>query len=122
MVCCDDGTEFLAQRAPVKILEAQEGAVRNDPVVCWTLLPCDIGGCSLLLLARRPHAYCGIKRRHTSLSDDKDLLDRIAKLQGEGVYIGVQAEWIDRVGCFSNEVCSQIGYILFQKLIWTSLI
>jgi hypothetical protein len=69
----------------VKLLEAQEGATRNDPDVCWTLLPCDIGGCSLLLLARWPHAYCSIKRRHTLLSNDKDLLDWIAKLQGEVV-------------------------------------
>jgi histidinol phosphatase-like PHP family hydrolase len=51
------------------------------------------------------------------LSTDKDLLDWIAKLQGKGVYIGVQAEWIDWVGCFSKEVFSQLDYVLTDS--WT---
>jgi histidinol phosphatase-like PHP family hydrolase len=51
------------------------------------------------------------------LSTDKDLLDWIAKLQGKGVYIGVQAEWIDWVGCFSKEAFSQLDYVLTDS--WT---
>src|ERR1035437_7950973 len=35
------------------------------------------------------------------LSNDKELLDWIAKLKDQGVYIGAQAEWIDWVPCFS---------------------
>jgi histidinol phosphatase-like PHP family hydrolase len=51
------------------------------------------------------------------LSNDKDLLGWIEKLQGKGVYIGAQAEWIDWVGCFSKEVFSQLDYVLTDS--WT---
>jgi histidinol phosphatase-like PHP family hydrolase len=51
------------------------------------------------------------------LSNDKDLEDWIAKLSGKGVYIGVQAEWIDWVPCFSKEVFSQLDYVLTDS--WT---
>ena len=48
--------------------------------------------------------HCGTKENQYPivLSNDKELQDWIAKLQGKGVYIGVQAEWIDWVGCFSK--------------------
>lgn len=63
--------------------------------------------------------HCGTKENQYPivLSTDKDLLDWIAKLQGKGVYIGVQAEWIDWVGCFSREVFSQLDYVLTDS--WT---
>jgi histidinol phosphatase-like PHP family hydrolase len=63
--------------------------------------------------------HCGTKENQYPivLSTDKDLLDWIAKLQGKGVYIGVQAEWIDWVGCFSKEVFSQLDYVLTDS--WT---
>lgn len=63
--------------------------------------------------------HCGTLENQypTVLSTDKDLLDWIAKLQGKGVYIGVQAEWIDWVGCFSSEVFSQLDYVLMDS--WT---
>jgi histidinol phosphatase-like PHP family hydrolase len=63
--------------------------------------------------------HCGTKDNQYPivLSTDKDLLDWIAKLQGKGVYIGVQAEWIDWVGCFSKEVFSQLDYVLTDS--WT---
>jgi histidinol phosphatase-like PHP family hydrolase len=51
------------------------------------------------------------------LANDKDLLGWIEKLQGKGVYIGVQAEWIDWIGCFSKEVFSQLDYVLTDS--WT---
>jgi histidinol phosphatase-like PHP family hydrolase len=51
------------------------------------------------------------------LSNDKDLLGWIEKLQGKGVYIGAQAEWIDWMGCFSKEVFSQLDYVLTDS--WT---
>lgn len=63
--------------------------------------------------------HCGTKENEYPivLSTDKDLLDWIAKLRGRGVYIGVQAEWIDWVGCFSKEVLSQLDYVLTDS--WT---
>ena len=63
--------------------------------------------------------HCGTKENQYPivLSTDKDLLDWIAKLQGKGVSIGVQAEWIDWVGCFSKEVFSQLDYVLTDS--WT---
>ena len=36
------------------------------------------------------------------LSNDKELQDWIAKLEGRGVYKGVQAEFIDWMPCFSK--------------------
>jgi len=63
--------------------------------------------------------HCGTKDNQYPivLSTDKDLLEWIAKLQGKGVYIGVQAEWIDWVGCFSKEAFSQLDYVLTDS--WT---
>jgi histidinol phosphatase-like PHP family hydrolase len=63
--------------------------------------------------------HCGTRENEypVVLSNDKDLLDWIAKLQGKGVYIGVQAEWIDWVPCFSKEVFSQLDYVLSDS--WT---
>jgi histidinol phosphatase-like PHP family hydrolase len=63
--------------------------------------------------------HCGTKENQYPivLSNDQDLLGWIAKLQGKGVYIGVQAEWIDWVGCFSKEVFSQLDYVLTDS--WT---
>jgi histidinol phosphatase-like PHP family hydrolase len=51
------------------------------------------------------------------LSNDKELQGYIAKLEGKGVYIGMQAEWIDWVPCFSKEVLAQLDYILTDS--WT---
>ncbi len=51
------------------------------------------------------------------LSNDKELAGWIEKLTGKGVYIGVQAEWIDWVPCFSKEVFSQLDYVLTDS--WT---
>jgi histidinol phosphatase-like PHP family hydrolase len=63
--------------------------------------------------------HCGTKENEYPivLSNDKDLQAWIEKLQGKGVYIGVQAEWIDWVGCFSKEVFSQLDYVLTDS--WT---
>jgi histidinol phosphatase-like PHP family hydrolase len=63
--------------------------------------------------------HCGTKENEYPivLSNDKDLEGWIAKLTGKGVYIGVQAEWIDWVPCFSKEVFSQLDYVLTDA--WT---
>jgi histidinol phosphatase-like PHP family hydrolase len=63
--------------------------------------------------------HCGTKENDYPivLSNDKALLDWIARLRDKGVYIGVQAEWIDWVACFSKEVFSQLDYVLTDS--WT---
>jgi histidinol phosphatase-like PHP family hydrolase len=63
--------------------------------------------------------HCGTKENEypVVLSNDRELQDWMARLQGKGVYVGVQAEWIDWVGCFSTEVFSQLDYVLTDS--WT---
>ena len=63
--------------------------------------------------------HCGTKENEYPivLSNDKDLLEWIEKLKDKGVYIGVQAEWIDWAPCFSKEVFSQLDYVLTDS--WT---
>ena len=63
--------------------------------------------------------HCGTKENEypVVLSNDKELLGWIEKVKDKGVYIGVQAEWIDWVGCFSKEVFSQLDYVLTDS--WT---
>ncbi len=51
------------------------------------------------------------------LSTDNELLGWVEKLRGKGVYIGMQAEWIDWVACFSKEALSQLDYVLTDS--WT---
>jgi len=50
------------------------------------------------------------------LSNDADLQGWIAKLDGKGVYKGVQAEWIDWMPCFSKEVFAQLDYVLTDSM------
>ena len=63
--------------------------------------------------------HCGTKENEYPivLSNDKDLLGWIEKLKDKGVYIGVQAEWIDWVPCFSKDVFAQLDYVLTDS--WT---
>jgi histidinol phosphatase-like PHP family hydrolase len=50
------------------------------------------------------------------LSDDAGLLDWIAKLEGKGVYKGVQAEWTDWMGCFSKAALAKLDYVLTDAM------
>lgn len=50
------------------------------------------------------------------LSNDKELQDWIAKLEGRGVYKGVQAEFIDWMPCFSKQVFAQLDYVLTDAM------
>lgn len=50
------------------------------------------------------------------LSDDSALLGWIAKLEGQGVYKGVQAEWTDWMGCFSKPVLAKLDYVLTDAM------
>ena len=52
----------------------------------------------------------------TVLSNDKELLERIAMLTGKGVYIGVQAEWTDWMRCFSKEALAKLDYVLTDTM------
>ena len=63
--------------------------------------------------------HCGTKENEYPivLSNDKDILAWIDKLKDKGVYVGVQAEWIDWPPCFSKEVFSKLDYVLTDS--WT---
>jgi histidinol phosphatase-like PHP family hydrolase len=50
------------------------------------------------------------------LSNDAELQAWIAKLDGTGVYKGMQAEWIDRMPCFSKQVFAQLDYVLTDSM------
>lgn len=50
------------------------------------------------------------------LSNDKELQDWIAKLDGKPVYKGAQAEWIDWMPCFSKDVFAQLDFVLTDTM------
>ncbi len=50
------------------------------------------------------------------LSNDEELLQRIALLEGKPVYKGIQAEWTDWMGCFSKEAIAKLDYVLTDTL------
>ena len=50
------------------------------------------------------------------LSNDAELKDYLAMLEGKPVFRGVQAEWIDWMGCFSPEALGQLDYVLTDAM------
>jgi histidinol phosphatase-like PHP family hydrolase len=50
------------------------------------------------------------------LSNDAELKRYLAMLEGKPVYKGVQAEWMDWMGCFSPEVLGQLDYVLSDAM------
>ncbi len=54
------------------------------------------------------------------LSNDGELKAYLAKLEGKPVYKGVQAEWIDWMGCFSKETLAQLDYVLTDAMTFPS--
>jgi histidinol phosphatase-like PHP family hydrolase len=50
------------------------------------------------------------------LSNDAELQRYLAMLEGKPVYKGVQAEWIDWMGCFSPAVLGQLDYVLSDAM------
>jgi histidinol phosphatase-like PHP family hydrolase len=50
------------------------------------------------------------------LSNDAELKGYLAMLEGKPVFKGVQAEWIDWMGCFSPEVLGQLDYVLTDAM------
>lgn len=50
------------------------------------------------------------------LSNDDELRGYIRKLEGKGVYKGVQAEYDDWVGCFSRKALAELDYVLTDTM------
>lgn len=50
------------------------------------------------------------------LSNDAELKGYLAKLEGKPVYKGIQAEWIDWMGCFSKAALAQLDYVLTDAM------
>ncbi len=50
------------------------------------------------------------------LSNDRELKEYLAKLEDKPVYKGIQAEWLDWMGCFSKEVLAQLDYVLSDAM------
>ena len=50
------------------------------------------------------------------LSNDQELKGYLAKLEGKPVYKGIQAEWLDWMGCFSPAVLGQLDYVLSDAM------
>ncbi len=50
------------------------------------------------------------------LSNDAELKRYLAMLEGKPVFKGVQAEWIDWMGCFSPEILGQLDYVLSDAM------
>ncbi|QEH37698.1 hypothetical protein OJF2_62890 [Aquisphaera giovannonii] len=62
------------------------------------------------------HAGTKENKYPTVLSNDDELLAYLEKLEGKGVYRGLQAEWTDWAGCFSPEVLSRVDYVLTDAM------
>jgi histidinol phosphatase-like PHP family hydrolase len=50
------------------------------------------------------------------LSNDAELKACLARLEGRPVYKGIQAEWMDWMGCFSTEVLGQLDFVLTDAM------
>ncbi|WP_165233685.1 hypothetical protein [Aquisphaera insulae] len=62
------------------------------------------------------HAGTKENRYPVVLSDDDELLAYLKRLEGKGVYRGLQAEWTDWAGCFSPEVLARVDYVLTDAM------
>jgi histidinol phosphatase-like PHP family hydrolase len=50
------------------------------------------------------------------LSNDVELKEYLAMLEGQGVFKGIQAEWTDWMGCFSRDALAQLDYVLTDAM------
>ncbi len=50
------------------------------------------------------------------LSNDDELKQYLAKLEGKPVYRGIQAEWTDWMSCFSPTALAQLDYVLSDAM------
>jgi histidinol phosphatase-like PHP family hydrolase len=78
----------------------------------------------VLPLARERHVRFGIVEHAGTkenqypvvLSTDEELSAYLKRLEGKGVYRGVQAEWTDWMSCFSPEVLARLDYVLTDAM------
>lgn len=54
------------------------------------------------------------------LSNDAELREYLAMLDGHGVFKGIQAEWKDWMGCFSREALAQLDFVLTDAMTFPS--
>ncbi len=52
----------------------------------------------------------------TVLSNDAELTAYIEKLEGQPVFKGIQAEWLDWMGCFSHDVLARLDFVLSDAM------
>jgi histidinol phosphatase-like PHP family hydrolase len=50
------------------------------------------------------------------LTNDAEMKEYLAMLEGHGVYKGIQAEWTDWMSCFSHEVLAQLDFVLTDAM------
>ena len=62
------------------------------------------------------HAGTRENRYPSILTNDRELEQWIAKLEGQPVYKGIQAEWIDWMGCFSKQALGALDYVLSDAM------
>lgn len=62
------------------------------------------------------HAGTRANQYPTVLSNDEELRGYLARLAGQPVFKGIQAEWTDWMGCFSPGVLAQLDYVLTDAM------
>lgn len=62
------------------------------------------------------HAGTKANQYPTILSNDAELERYLAKLDGKPVFKGVQTEWTDWMGCFSQPVLAKLDYVLTDAM------
>jgi histidinol phosphatase-like PHP family hydrolase len=62
------------------------------------------------------HAGTKENKYPTLLSNDDELRRYLAKLEGQPVFKGIQAEWTDWMSCFSRPLLAQLDYVLTDAM------
>ena len=62
------------------------------------------------------HAGTKANQYAALLSNDAELHDYLAMLEGKPVFKGIQAEWTDWMSCFSPAVLAQLDYVLTDAM------
>jgi histidinol phosphatase-like PHP family hydrolase len=111
---------------PLKMLGA-EAPTSSGPELRWTDFHVHLDNSTIdkaLELSRERGVKFGIVEHAGTkenkyprvLSTDAELRDYLATLEGKPVFKGVQAEWIDWMGCFSAEALGQLDYVLTDAM------
>ncbi|MCW5980839.1 MAG: hypothetical protein KIT09_22350 [Bryobacteraceae bacterium] len=62
------------------------------------------------------HAGTKENKYRVILSDDRELEQWMARLEGKPVYKGIQAEWLDWMSCFSKETVARLDFVLSDAM------